>query len=120
MLTHSKKTEFRKFLEQHLEILSQSSNRSYSTHDFNDEYSDPLDRASAELFASQGFRFKERDSNLIRKIREALERLEDGTFGICDECGKAISEKRLQVRPIATRCIKCKEEQEKRERLFGT
>ena len=120
MLTRSKKTYFKKLLEQNLDILLKYGNRSSEVYDLKDENADPIDRASAELIASLGFRFKERDSNLIRKIRQALERLEDGSFGICDECEGEISEKRLQVRPVATRCIKCKEKQEKRERLFGT
>jgi DnaK suppressor protein len=120
MLTRSKKAYFKTLLEQNLDILSQSGYRSYSTHDFKDGNADPIDRASAELSASLGFRFIERDSNLIRKVRQALERLEEGSFGICDECENEISEKRLHARPIATRCIKCKEKQEKRERLFGT
>jgi DnaK suppressor protein len=120
MLTSSKKTYFKRVLEQNLDILMRGDNRSSSKDAFKEQNADPIDRASAELIASQGFRFRERDNNLIRKILEALGRLEEGTFGICDECGNAISEKRLQVRPIATRCITCKVEQEKRERLFGT
>jgi DnaK suppressor protein len=120
MLTHYKKAEFKKLLEQHLEMLSQTSDHSYSTHDFKDQNADPIDRASAELITSQSFRFRERDSNLIRKIQKALEKLEDGTFGVCEECENLISEKRLQARPITTLCIKCKEKQEEYEKLFGT
>ena len=120
MLTNSKKAHFKKILEQNLDALTKDSERGVSSDVFRDENTDPIDRASAESNESLDFRFRERNSNLIRKIRDALERLEDGTFGICDECGTEISEKRLQVRPIAKLCIKCKEKQEEYEKLFGT
>jgi RNA polymerase-binding transcription factor DksA len=60
-----------------------------------------------------------RESILIRKIKNALTRLEDGSFGICDECGEEIPEERLKARPVATLCIKCKEPQEDEEKLRG-
>jgi len=120
MLTSSKKAYFKELLEKNLDVLSKETDRSPSGECFRDENADPIDRASAESNESLDFRFRERQSNLIRKIREALERLEEGTFGICDECGTEISEKRLQVRPIAKLCIKCKEKQEIHEKLFGT
>lgn len=120
-MTSAKKAYFRKLLEQNLDVLLKGGGELNALIDyFKDENADPLDRASVELHASLGFRFRERDSNLIRKIREALERLEDDTFGICEECGREISEKRLQARPIATLCIKCKVKQEEYERLLGT
>jgi DnaK suppressor protein len=121
MLNDEEKTYFREVLEQNLErLLSDDGKREPLEDYFKDENADPLDRASVESHASISFRFRERDSNLIRKIREAMERLDDDTFGLCDACGKQISTKRLKVRPVATRCITCKERQEKRERLFGT
>jgi DnaK suppressor protein len=121
MLTNEKRAYFRRVLEGNLDILLKNgSDREALTYYFKDGNADPLDKATEELHASLGFRFRERDSNLIRKIREALKRIDDETFGICDQCGRKISEKRLQVRPIATLCIKCKEKQEGFERLFGT
>ena len=121
MLSDGNKKYFRQALEQNLEALLRGEGKRQPLEDyFKDENADPLDRASIESHATLGFRFRERDSNLIRKLHEALERLEDGTFGRCDECGKQISTKRLIVRPVATRCIRCKERQEKQERLFGT
>jgi DnaK suppressor protein len=56
---------------------------------------------------------------LITKITEALERIEEGTFGICERCGEPISEKRLEARPVTTLCIKCKQEQEDLEKRGG-
>jgi DnaK suppressor protein len=61
--------------------------------------------------------FKQRERILTRKIEHALSRLKDGTFGICKECGEEISEGRLQARPVATLCIKCKEKRETEEKI---
>jgi DnaK suppressor protein len=80
-------------------------------------FPDPTDRASLESDRNFVLRIKDRERKLIQKIKEALERIEDGTFGICDSCGKPISEKRLMARPVTTQCIECKTEDEQRERL---
>ena len=87
--------------------------------DFQHELPDPLDQASIESGTNLAFRLRERESKLIRKIKDSLDRLEQGTFGICDKCGRQISEGRLRARPIATLCIKCKEEQERLEEVVG-
>ena len=63
-------------------------------------------------------RFKERDRHLLKKIEEALIKIKAGSFGECEDCGGEIGLKRLEIRPVATLCIKCKEEEEKRERSF--
>ncbi len=83
------------------------------------EFPDPTDRASWESDRNFMLRIRERERRLINKIREALERIEDGTFGICERCGEEISEKRLEARPVTTLCIKCKQEQEDLERKMG-
>jgi DnaK suppressor protein len=62
---------------------------------------------------------RERESKLIGKIREALERIEDDAFGICEACGENITEKRLKARPVTTLCIDCKRREENNERLRG-
>jgi len=80
-------------------------------------FPDPTDRASLESDRNFVLRIKDRERKLIQKIKEALERIEDGTFGICDSCGKPISEKRLMARPVTTQCIECKTEDEQKERL---
>jgi DnaK suppressor protein len=61
-------------------------------------------------------RIRERERRLITKITEALERIEEGTFGICERCGEDISDKRLEARPVTTLCINCKQEQEDLEK----
>ncbi len=64
-------------------------------------------------------RIRERERVLIRKIEHALNKLEDGTFRICEECDEEISEGRLKARPVATLCINCKEQQENQEETRG-
>jgi DnaK suppressor protein len=80
------------------------------------EFPDPTDRASWESDRNFLLRIRERERKLITKIGEALARIEEGAFGICERCGEEISEKRLEVRPVTTLCIKCKQEQEHLER----
>ncbi len=55
----------------------------------------------------------------LDKINKALVKIDDGTFGVCEECGEEISVKRLEARPETTLCIKCKEDQEREERTMG-
>ncbi len=88
-----------------------------------DDFPDPTDRASLESDRNFLLRIKDRERKLIQKVKEALQRIEDGTFGTCELCGKPISEKRLIARPVTTLCIQCKTEgevQEQKERLRGT
>ena len=84
-----------------------------------DNMPDPLDRASFESDRSTLLRIRDRESYLIRKIKVALERLEDGTFGICERCEKDINIERLRIRPVTTYCITCKTEMEKMEKASG-
>ena len=80
-----------------------------------DEIKDVADAASDEFDKAFVMRIRDRELKLIKKIDEALVRIEKGTYGICKECGCDIEEKRLKARPVATLCIACKEEQEERE-----
>lgn len=84
-----------------------------------DTFPDPLDRAMSESSRTIELRKRDRERKLLQKIRKAIQKMEDGTYGTCEECGDEISEERLRVRPEATLCIKCKEEQEKLEKQFG-
>lgn len=77
---------------------------------------DPTDRASLETDRNFTLRIRDRERKLILKIREALERIEDGTYGVCEMCGGEISLKRLQARPVTTMCIHCKSRMEAVER----
>lgn len=79
-------------------------------------FPDPSDLASREEFQGLSYRLKEREKKLLRKIDEALERIEDGSFGICERCGELIEEKRMMARPVTTFCISCKTILEQEER----
>jgi DnaK suppressor protein len=84
-----------------------------------ESYPDPNDRASLESDRNFELRIRDRERKLIMKMQEAIKRIEDGTFGICEVCGGPISEKRLMARPVTTYCIDCKTKQEKMEKLKG-
>jgi DnaK suppressor protein len=81
------------------------------------DFPDPTDRAALESDRNFLLRIKDRERKLIMKVREALDRIDHETFGICETCGKPISEKRLMARPVTTLCIECKTEGENQERL---
>jgi DnaK suppressor protein len=80
-------------------------------------FPDPNDRATQESDRSFELRIRDRERKLINKIKEALERIEEGTFGVCEMCEEEIGEARLKARPVTTLCIDCKMEQERKEKL---
>ena len=82
-------------------------------------FSDPLDRASYDEAQGNLLRIRDRESRLINKIRDALECIEDGSYGICELCGEEISFKRLEARPVTTKCILCKTKEEGLERAVS-
>lgn len=84
-----------------------------------DDLPDEMDLASSEYLQSFTFRLRGREKVFLDKIQKALDRIEEGTFGVCEDCGDPISIKRLEARPETTLCIRCKEEQERVERDFG-
>ena len=75
------------------------------------------DQASAETDRNFMLRLRGREQRLLKKIDEAISRIENGTFGICDDCGNEIDIKRLEARPVTTMCIECKTLQEEEEKL---
>jgi len=82
-----------------------------------DHMSDPLDRAVLDAERGCKLRIRDRESVLIKKIRDSLEDIEDGVYGICNDCGRDIAIERLKARPVARHCVRCKTHQEERERL---
>jgi DnaK suppressor protein len=82
------------------------------------EMPDEVDLASSEYIQSFSLRLRGRERNFLDKIEMALRKLEQGEFGVCEECGGAIGKKRLEARPETTLCIRCKEDQERNERDF--
>jgi len=75
------------------------------------------DQATAETDRNFMLRLRGREQRLLKKIDEAIERIDSGTFGICDDCGNQIDVKRLEARPVTTMCIECKTLQEEEERM---
>ena len=84
-----------------------------------DDLPDEMDLASSEYLQSFTFRLRGREKTFLKKIDYALAKLENNTFGICEQCEESISRKRLEARPETTLCIRCKEDQEKMEKAFG-
>jgi RNA polymerase-binding transcription factor len=80
---------------------------------------DEMDLASSEYLQSFQFRLRGREKFFLSKIDKALAKIEDGTFGTCETCEEEISLKRLEARPETTLCIRCKEDQERREKDYG-
>lgn len=112
---------FQTMLEESRQNLLQSAKRTLleeSTFD-TDDLPDEIDLASSEYTQSMVFRLRDREKFLLRKIDRALERIKEGTFGICERCEEEINIKRLEARPVTTLCIRCKEEQEKKEKSYG-
>lgn len=79
---------------------------------------DEMDLASSEYLQSFTFRLRGREKVFLDKIEKALRKIEDGSFGTCEECSEEISVKRLEARPETTLCIRCKEDQERMEKDY--
>jgi DnaK suppressor protein len=80
------------------------------------DFPDEIDTAVAESSLSFTGRMRERERRLLNKIEETLEKIEQGTYGMCESCGGEIGARRLVARPVASLCIACKDEQERLER----
>ena len=83
--------------------------------DLSSRPTEQLDQASQEIAERINIRIQEREFKLRSKIELALDKIENGTFGICEECGEEISQGRLMARPVTTLCIHCKQDQEDEE-----
>ena len=84
--------------------------------DLGESHSDSIDITNTELLRSTTNRLRDREKYLLDKINKALERIDAGEYGICEECGEEISMRRLEARPVTTLCIACKEAQERDEK----
>lgn len=110
--------EFKKILESQLEQLLQEAGRTVSEMtDEGGNFPDPTDRASLESDRNFELRIRDRERRLIMKIRDALARIENGTFGTCECCEEPIGAARLKARPVTELCIECKTEQERKEKI---
>jgi DnaK suppressor protein len=109
---------FRKLLKQQIEELTQKSDAAITgLLNSTVNSADPLDRTSLELERNLTLRMLDRENKLIMKIKKALEKIEDQTFGICEICGDEIDTERLKLRPVTELCIGCKIHQERLEKL---
>lgn len=108
---------FRSVLQEEMRSLLEEAGKTVSemTADTT-SFPDPNDRATQESDRTFELRIRDRERKLLNKIREALGKIDDGTFGICEMCGCEISEARLKARPVTTYCIDCKMEQERKEK----
>ena len=92
-----------------------------TVHHMQDEaanFPDPNDRATQESEFGLELRTRDRERKLLRKINSALMRIEEGTYGYCEETGEEIGLKRLEARPVATLCLEAQERREMAERQF--
>ena len=84
-----------------------------------ENFPDPTDRAALEADRNFMLRIRDREHKLIKKIKQAIGRIEKDTYGICESCGEDISLKRLKARPVTTQCIDCKSKEEALEKALG-
>jgi DnaK suppressor protein len=119
-LTSLEIDNFKQQLEQQLAELLQRADETVITLSREGEAAaDPLDRAALDSGRENNLRFRERESRLIRKIKTALQKIEEGDFGICESCGGDIPLSRLKARPVTAYCIKCKTRMESWEKAVG-
>jgi DnaK suppressor protein len=109
----------RKLLAWRAEILRSTKQTLQQLHEETSQHPDIADRASAETGRALDLRARDRQRKLIAKIDAALTRLDNGTFGYCEETGEPISLKRLDARPITTLSLEAQERHERSERLFA-
>ncbi|MGP0092276.1 MAG: RNA polymerase-binding protein DksA [Xanthobacteraceae bacterium] len=100
------------------EIIKEARETLQHLQDENQNHPDLADRASSETDRAIELRARDRQRKLIAKIESALQRLDDGTYGYCEETGEPISLRRLEARPIATLSLEAQERHERRERVF--
>ncbi|MEE7459055.1 MULTISPECIES: RNA polymerase-binding protein DksA [Bacteria] len=108
----------RKLLNWKSEILREAQDTLTALQSENENHPDIADRASSETDRAIELRARDRQRKLTSKIDAALSRLEDGSYGFCEETGEPISLKRLDARPIATLSLEAQERHERRERVY--
>lgn len=100
------------------DILKEAKETLQHLQEENQNHPDLADRASSETDRAIELRARDRQRKLIAKIDEALGRIEDGSYGYCEETGEPISLRRLEARPIATLSVEAQERHERRERVY--
>jgi|TARA_B110000037_G_C17047523_1_gene476315 DnaK suppressor protein len=116
-MEHDKQEFFRGLLKERLSaLLAEAGAELRELTAEKEQVADDIDFAAMESTREFTLRLRDRERILIRKIQKALKRIDEGEYGICDNCGDDITEKRLMARPVATWCIDCKTEAERLER----
>jgi len=100
------------------EILKEAKETLLHLQEENQNHPDLADRASSETDRAIELRARDRQRKLIAKIEEALGRIDDGSYGFCEETGEPIALRRLEARPIATLSVEAQERHERRERIY--
>ncbi|MFO1171563.1 MAG: RNA polymerase-binding protein DksA [Hyphomicrobiaceae bacterium] len=100
------------------EILREGRSTLHNLHEDSSQHADLTDRATSETDRAIELRARDRQRKLISKIDSALVRIDDGTYGYCEETGEPIGLKRLDARPIATLSLEAQERHERRERVY--
>ena len=116
-MNKKKLQEFQELLIKERNSIIQKANKTLAEESTLDvaEMPDEIDQASAEYNQSFIFRLRDREKYYLGKIDKALRKIEAGLFGICEECGEEIDIERLNIRPVTTFCIRCKETLEAQE-----
>ncbi len=111
---------FKEYLTERLEdLLNKADNTVSGMTETKENFPDPTDRAALEADRNFMLRIRDREAKLIKKIKAALERIGNDTYGICESCGEDITLKRLKARPVTTQCIDCKSKEEALEKALG-
>ncbi|UCF92119.1 MAG: RNA polymerase-binding protein DksA [Desulfobacterales bacterium] len=111
---------FKNLLKQWLEeLLDHAEDTVEGLLESQQNLADPLDRASFESDTVTALRIRDRESMLIKKIKKSLQDIENGDYGVCEDCGQDISIARLKARPVTSYCIRCKTRRENLEKLTG-
>ena len=111
---------FKDLLSRQLEELFERAEKTVAQLIRNGDLSaDILDRASSDIDRNYTLRICDRESQLIKKVKTALLKIEEGTFGICESCDEQIAIERLKARPVTAYCIRCKTQMEAFEKVSG-
>ncbi len=119
-MDRNEQEKFKILLEEKRDELIREAERTLAElTDQNGNIPDPNDRASAESERNFELRIRNRERKLLEKVEAAIQRIEDGEYGECEDCGEVIGLKRLEARPVTTLCIECKTRQETEEKSQG-
>ena len=111
--------KFKKRLLDERDKITQAKNNKAGQEISNTQSGDEADMASAEMELDAMYQGDQRGHNMLQDIQDALQKIEDGTYGECENCGEDISIARLEANPMAKLCVDCKSEEEVREKKYA-